>query len=215
MPPALLRPYTQPAPFHSQWGEDAWLAATFEIPETGVFVDVGAGDGVRGSNSLYFERLGWNGLCVDADPRNWAPLKQRKCQVETCAVSARPGPATFGMYKHKSSWSGLERSGVDYTPITVNCRLLGNLLQQSDIGEIDLLSIDVEGTEVDVWQSFDANLYRPAVVIIEFDDRHPDRHRQTLQDVLGADTYTPIFETPANLIFARADRMWRRRNVEP
>ena len=119
------------------------------------------------------------------------------------------------MCKHKSSWSGLERSGVDYTPITVDCRPLGNLLQQSDIGEIDLLSIDVEGTEVDVWRSFDANLYRPAVVIIEFDDRHPDRHRQTLQNVLGADTYTPIFETPANLIFARVDWGWRRRNVEP
>ena len=54
-----MLPYTQPAPYFAQWGEDRWLVEHLGAPATGVFVDIGAGDGVRGSNSRYFEALGW------------------------------------------------------------------------------------------------------------------------------------------------------------
>jgi FkbM family methyltransferase len=204
-------PYTQPPPFHSQWGEDRWLAAHFDVPRFGVFVDIGAGDGVRGSNSLYFENLGWRGLCVDADPRNHQPLRSRCCAVDTCAVSATPGLWPFGMYAHKPSWSGLQRTGPDYREIVVTCRTLHDLLDQWCIRQIDLLSIDVEGTELDVWDSFNADEHRPAVVIVEFDDKHPDRHRTAIHQHLGRDTYQLVHETPANLILERRDRRWRRR----
>lgn len=203
-----MLPYTQPPPFHSQWGEDRWLAAHFDIPRLGVFVDIGAGDGVRGSNSLYFENLGWRGLCVDADPRNHAPLRRRCCAVDTCAVSTTPGLWPFGMYAHKPSWSGLRRHGADYREILIECRRLDDLLEQWCIGQIDLLSIDVEGTELDVWDSFDHTRYRPAVVIVEYDDGHPQRHRRTIQEHLGLATYRLVHQTPANLILQRTDRPW-------
>ncbi|WP_018588780.1 FkbM family methyltransferase [Salinispora arenicola] len=206
-----MLPYTQPAPFHSQWGEDRWLAEHYRLPTHGVFVDIGAGDGARGSNSLYFERRGWRGLCVDADPRNHQRLRQRCCAVETCAVSTTPGLWPFGMYAHKPSWSGLQRRGTDYQEILVACRPLEDLLDQWCIDQIDLLSIDVEGTELDVWDSFDHTRHRPALVIVEFDDKHPDRHRRTIHRHLGPDTYKVVHETPANLILHRADRPWRRR----
>lgn len=206
-----MLPYTQSAPFHSQWGEDRWLAEHYQLPTHGVFVDIGAGDGARGSNSLYFERRGWRGLCVDADPRNHQRLRQRCCAVETCAVSTTPGLWPFGMYAHKPSWSGLQRRGTDYQEILVACRPLEDLLDQWCIDQIDLLSIDVEGTELDVWDSFDHTRHRPALVIVEFDDKHPDRHRRTIHRHLGPDTYKVVHETPANLILHRADRPWRRR----
>lgn len=134
----VVLPYTQPAPFHSQWGEDRWLAEHYHLPTHGVFVDIGAGDGARGSNSLYFERRGWRGLCVDADPRNHQRLRQRCCAVETCAVSTTPGLWPFGMYAHKPSWSGLQRRGTDYQEILVACRPLEDLLDQWCIDQIDL-----------------------------------------------------------------------------
>jgi FkbM family methyltransferase len=203
-------PYTQPPPYHSQWGEDRWLAEHHDIPATGVFVDIGAGDGVRGSNSLYFENLGWRGLCVDADPRNHQPLRRRWCAVETCAVSSTPGLRPFGLYAHKASWSGLARHGADYRDILVTCRRLEDLLARHGIGEIDLLSIDVEGTELDVWESFDHTRHRPAIVIVEFDDAHPDRRRATIQARLRHNTYELVHQTPANLVLQRIDRRWRR-----
>jgi FkbM family methyltransferase len=207
-----VRPYTQAPPFHAQWGEDRWLATHFSIPETGVFVDVGAGNGEHGSNTLYFENLGWRGLCVDADPRNHEPLRQRRrCAVETCAVATTPGPAAFGMYAHRPSWSGLQQRGTDYQEIVVTCRTLGSLLDHWRIDLIDLLSIDVEGTELDAWDSFHAARHRPAIVIIEFDDTKPDRHCETIRAHLGRDIYEQIHRTAANLILQRRDRPWRRR----
>lgn len=205
-----MLPYTQPPPFHSQWGEDRWLADHVDIPRHGVFVDVGAGNGVHGSNTLYFENRGWRGLCIDADPRNHETLRRRGCAVETCAISSTPGLSSFGMYAHKPSRSGLTRRGTDYHEIHVTCHTLDDLLDRWRIEQIDLLSIDVEGSELDVWDSFDAALRRPAMVIVEFDDTHPARHRETVRTHLGRDAYELVHQTPANLILQRVDRRWQR-----
>lgn len=206
-----MQPYTQAPPFYGQWGEDHWLATTFEIAPGGVFVDVGAGDGTRGSNSLYFENLGWRGLCVDADPRNHELLRRRHSTVEASAVSSTPGLRPFGMYAHKPSWSGLQRHGDDYQQIMVPCERLDTLLERARIDEIDLISIDVEGTELDVWDSFEPARHQPSIVIIEYDDTHPDRTRDTIRRHLGTSTYEVIHRTPANLILERTDQRWTRR----
>jgi FkbM family methyltransferase len=206
----LMQPYSQPPPYFSQWGEDRWLANHFVLPAHGVFVDVGAGDGVRGSNTLYFENLGWSGLVVDADPRNAERLQKRACFVETCAVASEAGTRQFGAYAHKPSWSGLERHGTDYHIIQVRCERLDALLKSRAIGDIDLLSIDVEGTELDVWDSMDPSVRTCAVLIVEFDDKVQARSRAVIQRHIGA-TYELIHETPANLIVERKDRRWTRR----
>lgn len=197
-----MLPYTQSPPFHSQWGEDRWLAEHLPLPEQGVFVDVGAGDGTRGSNTLYFENLGWHGLCIDPDPRNREPLLRRRCLIDNRAVSRLPGPQAFGFYQPKSSWSGLGRTGDGYVQMTVQCVRLGTLLAENAITAIDLLSIDVEGTELDVWRSFDPDQHRPGVVIIEYDRTRPDRSEPAIRQALGT-AYDLVHRTPANLVLRR------------
>ncbi|GAA0426228.1 hypothetical protein Acor_54860 [Acrocarpospora corrugata] len=192
-------PYTQPPPFHAQWGEDRWLAEHANLPERGVFVDVGAGDGVRGSNTLYWERRGWTGLCVDADPRNQQSLAGRTCRTASCAVASQPGPRTFSMYGPRPSLSGLAVAGPDYRPITVECRPLAALLADAGIGKIDLLSIDVEGTELDVWDSFDHHRHHSRIVIIEYSEEQRGRNAAEIKRHLGP-RYEQIHRTPSNLI---------------
>ena len=34
----------------------------------GVFIDVGAHDGVRFSNSYSYSQIGWKGICIEAHP---------------------------------------------------------------------------------------------------------------------------------------------------
>lgn len=196
-----MLPYTQQAPYHSQWGEDRWLTEHLLLPTAGVFVDVGTGDGVRGSNTLYLERIGWTGLCIDADPRNHHQLRQRNCTIETCAVASVPGRRPFGMYGPTPSWSGLLREGPDYIPITVECRPLEDLLSRAGIRHIDVLSIDVEGTELDVWESFDQRLHHTTIVIIEYDDDHTERSANHIQARLG-DSHRLVHRTPANLLLS-------------
>jgi len=131
--------------------------------------------------------------------------------MDTCAVASTAGSRPFGMYAHKPSWSGLQRQGSDYRPILVECRPLEAVLNDWEVEQIDLLSIDVEGTELEVWDSFDQERHQPSIVIIEFDDKQPDRSRTTIQDHLGRDAYSMIHETASNLILQRTSRPWRRR----
>lgn len=207
------QPYTQPYPYFGQWGEDRWLVEHLVIPTDGVFVDVGAGDGIRGSNSLYFETLGWTGLCVEADPRNQAPLATRECAIRYCAVSSASGEQTFSMYDPKPSWSGLGDRGHGYTITRVDCRRLEDLLAEVGIDRIDLLSIDVEGTELDAWSSFDPARHRPGIVIIEYDNNHPARSEDHILRALGPHRFEVLHRTPANLILrgldAESQRRWR------
>jgi FkbM family methyltransferase len=198
-----MNPYTQSLPYFGQWGEDRWLAEHLVPPSSGVFVDIGAGDGSRGSNSLYFENRGWTGLCVDPDPRNRAALTGRRCAVRTCAVSTRPGRRTFSMYDAKPSWSGLGDRGNGYTTIPVDCRILDDLLTEAKIDRIDLLSIDVEGDELDVWASFNVTRHQPGIVIIEYDNRLPDRSQQWILSQLTG--YQLVHRTPANLLLRGLD----------
>jgi FkbM family methyltransferase len=206
-----MLPYTQPAPYFGQWGEDRWLAEHLGILKVGVFVDVGAGDGVRGSNSLYFERRGWTGLCIDPDSRNWTGLARRRCRVQRCAVASRAGPRTFSMFDAKPSWSGLGARGTGYTTTSVTCRTLEDLVRELWIERIDLLSIDVEGDELDVWSSLDVDRHLPGIVVVEYDDKDPVRSTGRLLGCLGHDRYELLHRTPANLIVRGRDAVSRRR----
>ena len=53
--------------FHSNYLEDQWIANNLQLPEKGVFVDVGACDAINRSNTYHFEMNGWTGLCIEPD----------------------------------------------------------------------------------------------------------------------------------------------------
>ena len=68
----------------SQFGEDKWLVDNVELPAKGFYVDVGAGNPINLSNSYLFEKLGWNGLLIDADPRHRPAPPRQVALVSPC-----------------------------------------------------------------------------------------------------------------------------------
>jgi FkbM family methyltransferase len=162
----------------AQYGEDRKLAEMFPV-QSGVFVEVGAADGVIGSNTLYFERLGWDGLLVEANPIAAAKCREvRRVPVVECAVVA-PGTASeleFTITPDSPHLSGL---AVDPTmlrthhltetqTVVVRTSTLDDVLTEHLDGRtLDFVTIDVEGNEWDVLQGFTLNKWQPKVVIIE------------------------------------------------
>src|SRR5439155_26700748 len=75
--------------YHSQHAQDRFID-TFLLhgKRDGVFVDVGAYDGVALSNTCYFEKeLGWSGICIEPNPLAFESLSQnRKCVSLNCGV---------------------------------------------------------------------------------------------------------------------------------
>ena len=78
--------------YFSQYGQDKFVAEhLFPGMRNGVFVDVGAYDGVTLSNSCFFEReMGWTGLCVEPIPdvfRSWCRTAARSARTSACRTS--------------------------------------------------------------------------------------------------------------------------------
>ena len=63
-----------------------------------------------------------------------------------------------------------EHNYDDHKTIQVKTDTLTNILKSRKIKKIDFLSIDVEGTEMDVLLGLDFNLYRPNLILLE--DKH-------------------------------------------
>jgi FkbM family methyltransferase len=143
-----------------------------KVGKGGYFVDLGASDGVCGSNTLELEQNGWEGLCIDALPRNYAALiHNRKCYCVEAVVAAKSGPVDFlfqsrGAGKAAFGGSGMPEfmppNHVDFVTHhlggrkrTVNAVPLVALLNTYFCpSRINFLDIDVEGAAYEVIKLF-------------------------------------------------------------
>ena len=74
----------------SQHGEDSIAWSLFRDRQgPGYFVEVGALDGVRFSNTFSFERAGWRGVCVEAHRDYIERLRQNRPRNK-CYHQGRP-----------------------------------------------------------------------------------------------------------------------------
>jgi hypothetical protein len=90
----------------------------------------------------------------------------------------------------------------------VQSHRLEDLLVLHSIDKIDLLDIDVEGSEIDVWNSFNPKLYQPEVVIIEYSDSRQCCDKTEIISTITEYSYNLVCTTPANLIFVRKPLGW-------
>jgi FkbM family methyltransferase len=171
----------------AQHGEDLVLAEMLADTPSGFYVDVGAFDPVMWSNTFGLYRRGWRGLTVEPSPGRSSHFQSRRPRdrhVE-CAVSSsqrsvtlfRLGDQGWATAMNSTSHEFIASRGIEnlVTQGTeVPARRLDELLDEylPSGCTVDLLSIDVEGMDLDVLHSNDWTRYRPAVVIIE--DSDPD-----------------------------------------
>lgn len=156
---------------HSQSGQDAFLDRhVFRGRRGGVFAEIGGYDGLSGSNCLFFEVMrGWSGVLVEPSPRRHAAAASfRRVPCVDCAVAATEGEAAFlDVAEGYAQMSGLVdtydpklRRQVEDDPrfrggeITVRTRPLADILSEQGLSEIDYISLDVEGGERTILESF-------------------------------------------------------------
>ena len=66
--------------YYGQYGQDSIMKQFFDRKNInkGVFVDIGASEGKRLSNTLLLEENGWTGICVEAHPSYFDVLKANR-----------------------------------------------------------------------------------------------------------------------------------------
>jgi len=167
--------------YRSEVGQDRFVNSHFfKDKKEGFFVDIGAHEGVKNSNTLYFEQLGWKGICFEPDPRNFKKLKRtRHCILYQKAVGKEKGIANF--IKHPTcTWvSGLDRTyesehrkifevedGSKHF-IQVEVVNLNDILRKHNVKRIDFLSIDTEGAEEEIISSINFDEFQIDVITLE------------------------------------------------
>lgn len=146
----------------------------FGHSRTGYFVEVGANDPEKWSQSFHLEQLGWAGIVVEPQPHLAERLRlRRRAKVYAVACSA-PENAGKHMVLHlagiHSSFdpmlkvAGVRPEGIIDVPLTT----LDEILTEANApSPIDFVAIDVEGHEIEVLRGFDFARWRPRLVLLE------------------------------------------------
>jgi FkbM family methyltransferase len=153
--------------FHSEHGQDKWLDEhVFHGMRDGVFVEVGALDGLNGSNTLYFEEaFGWTGVLIEANPHSALDCVKNRPKCETVFAAALDISGEYldlmALEGGFFGWSGIAEAMhpthlsriIEQTVesqrkvMPVLTRRLDDILRERGMTRIDYMSIDVEGAE--------------------------------------------------------------------
>jgi FkbM family methyltransferase len=204
--------------FYSQVSQDRFLFERFFFGKrNGVFVDIGAYDGEKFSNSLFFERfMGWRGLCVEPQAGAFEKLKSiRNCHCEQVCVADFDGEAEFlestaGV--DETMLSGLTQSfdprhearlarvATASIPRRMPVVTLSALLEKYQLHDIDYCSIDVEGGELGVLAGLDFDKFRISILTIEnnYDD-------ERIPQLMAAKGYEFVAKLEQDYVFRRKE----------
>ena len=168
---------------YSQFGEEVIIQSHFPLNYKGNCIEVGLANGVNGSNTLIFEKNGWTCLGIEANPNLAQYSAQFRQNVINCAVGSENLPSVqFNIlrldYENESAVSSLKIDPRLYEEhkhmiqlertIDIELKTLDTILGETNLfNYIDFVSIDTEGTELDVLKGFDLNKWKPKLLIIE------------------------------------------------
>lgn len=187
---------------HSQVFQDLWMLYELGRPESGYFVEFGVGNGTTMSNSFMLERrLGWTGIVSEPNPAFHKRIGEaRVCGFTAKAVYAETGLRLTFSCAERPMFSRLEAPGMDGTAahdieveqsFDVETISLNDLLTEFEAPEVvDYVSIDTEGTELDIIQAFDFSRHRVRAFTIEHN--YTDA-REKILDLMAANGYRRRF----------------------
>lgn len=142
---------------------------------TGIYIEVGANDGITQSYTYELEKSGWHGILIEPSLEAFNKCAENRPgnKLFNCALVASDSINEIAGDFNGSFLSSVggerlfERDGIKKGIITVKSRTLNSILEEAGVGNIDLFSLDVEGYEMEVLKGFDINKYKPKYVIIE------------------------------------------------
>lgn len=165
-----------------------WLNHARWLDRPGVFVDLATNHPIIRSNTYVLEKcLQWSGLCIEPIPHlHEAIRRERSCRLVPTCIDDRPGrrvpftvtnSGTAGS-SHLGMPTRNPRGGRHQQPpqalgslVTVTCRTLAEVLSESRIDHIDVLSLDVEGHEFRALHTVNLSSVQIDIIIAESGDK--------------------------------------------
>ena len=177
-----LKKLGQNSDYFSEAGQDMLVKDNFfKNQKSGFFLEIGAFDGIEGSNCYHFEKfMNWQGIAIEASPLQFEKLKKnRNCKLINIAIGSENKQVEFyevvegftqmsgiNNLNFKNSFERIKKnSNSKINKINIECKTFEKLIPSDQI--IDLISIDIEGNELDVLKLINFDKYQIKVIILE------------------------------------------------
>ena len=181
--------------YFGQWETDKVIENYFKKDYVGIAVEVGAANGIKGSNTYYFEKKGWTVLCIEPNKEFSESLEKYRKFNLYYACSDKSYTDTLKIFRigeknimtsvtslnpddrlvesHKDLINQTYETEVEVTTLTDILKNKVDNTPFSQITKIDFISIDTEGTELDVLKGFDFKHFDVGLFVVEnnFDDK--------------------------------------------
>ena len=155
-------------PHYSQEGQSKLVDDLLKKRTNGFFIECGAGDGEHLSNSLFFEKSrNWTGLLIEPNPTTFSDLRKKNRHsyvLNTCvSPTGRVGVLNFTLgslvggltdFMETTHKRVILRGKRVTGYVQVPCFPIGSVLRSIGVSHVDYFSLDVEGPEMDILQSF-------------------------------------------------------------
>jgi FkbM family methyltransferase len=165
---------------YSQFDEELVIRDFFQDRRNGFFLDIGAADPDVNNTTYYLEKhLGWRGIAVDAVV-DYAVLWQMKRprtpfyqfyvtdHSNTVETFYKAGVRTLSSNQKDRMWGDAKLDQVETQVPTIT---LTKLLDDHQVVDLDLLSMDIEESEPAALAGFDIERFRPELVCVEAVER--------------------------------------------
>jgi FkbM family methyltransferase len=207
--------------YFAQDGEDVILNAYYKYKKRnhkGFYIDVGAHHPFRFSNTALFYKKGWRGINIEPTPHLFdAFLKYRKNDINlNIAISDTNDTLTFFEFNESALNSfdeklSLEReSNPSYKIINrrqIQVYKLADILEKylPANQEIDFLTIDVEGYDMNILHSNNWVKYKPKFILIEADLDFNHLNENEIYRFLTGENYQLTAKAKRTLLFKLED----------
>jgi len=178
--------------YYGQAGQDSIIQQFFKIKgiEKGFLVDIGSIDGLHYSNTYILEQSGWSGICVEAHPTYYPLLIKNRPNSHCYGVAAGnedKKECTFhanylsslstlnenvSFAKYGKYYGDRRKNKIDGAingKISVPMNKIDTLIERhlKEFESIELITIDIDGSEKYAFEGLDLNKWRPRLLILE------------------------------------------------
>ena len=155
--------------------------------QTGTFLDIGSNDGITFSNTRALAERGWRGVLIEPSPKAYAKLKElynghKGFYLYNYAIGSHNGKAMLqesgplcsssdvGLVStfHSHEQDRFKRT-VQYEPVEVKIFKWKTFLNRLTLKEFDFISMDCEGSELDILPDMD--LSKTRVICLEWNSK--------------------------------------------
>ena len=195
---------------YSQCGEDFFITKFFTKQKKGTYLDIGAFNPIKYSNTYLLYKIGWTGINIDLNqtsidlfnivrPKDiniCAAISDKEENVKVSIENIFSPLNTISLNRSKK----LNSKSIKKNSYYVKSQKINKIVKN----KFDFLNIDIEGFDIKVLKSIKLNFYKPKLICIEILN---SRKFLSLNKYLNECNYVYVKKMGPSYFFRRKDKL--------